>query len=188
MSDRADPADGPRPHQHLQPERSPTDPTTIAPGPEFGVSASTFAEHTEVQVRQGQFPPPDAVEKYEAVLPGAFDGIVAMAERLQEARIAEARYTQEHRRDDILRGHWLGFAATALAIAGAISFTVVGALTGTDGPYWVAVALIGVPVMAVAKALVDSARRSAGREAMHADRQALEPPIADRLYRMPPKG
>ena len=82
MSDRADPADGPRPHQHLQPERSPTGPTTIAPGPEFGVSASTFVEHTEVQVWQGQFPPPDAVEKYEAVLPGAFDRIVAMAERL----------------------------------------------------------------------------------------------------------
>ena len=34
-----------------------------------------------VQLWQGQYPPPEAIEHYEKVLPGSFDRMIAMAER-----------------------------------------------------------------------------------------------------------
>jgi uncharacterized membrane protein len=105
-----------------------------------------------VQVWQGQFPPPEAVEKYEGVLPGSFDRMIKMAENLQAAQIEETRRAQEYTRDDSRRGHWLAFAAVALATVGAV-------VTATIGQPWVAAALVGIPVMGVAKALVDSVKR-----------------------------
>src|SRR5947208_2283302 len=43
-----------------------------------------------VQIWQGQYPPPESVEHYEKVLPGSFDRMIAMAERLQAAQIDES--------------------------------------------------------------------------------------------------
>ena len=123
-------------------------------------------QQAQVQLWQGQFPPPDAVEKYEKVLPGSFDRMIAMAERLQAAQIEETRRAQDYTRNDLRRGHWLGFSATLLAIVGASACTLVGAIMHENGPLWVAGLLVGVPVMAVAKSLVESARTPTPQEIM----------------------
>jgi hypothetical protein len=74
-----------------------------------------------------------------------------MAETAQQAQIAGAERAQTFTRDDVRRGHWLGFGAITLAMVGAV-------LVSLFGYPWVGAALVGVPVMGVAKALIDSAR------------------------------
>src|SRR5437870_316078 len=73
-----------------------------------------------VQLWQGQYPPPDAVEHYERVLPGSFDRMIAMAERLQAAQIEESKRVNHYAHLDSRRGHWLGFSATGLAMLAAL--------------------------------------------------------------------
>lgn len=109
-----------------------------------------FQQIQQVQVRQGQFPPPDEIERYVAVQPDAFDRILKMAERQQEAAITAGAQAMTYQADDIRRGHWLGAATTMLAIAAA------GTVSALGGPVAVSIALVGVPVMTVAKALIDS--------------------------------
>jgi uncharacterized membrane protein len=101
--------------------------------------------------RSAPYPPPDAVERYEALLPGAFDRIIAMAEQLQAAQIEQSRRALDHQNENSRRGHWLGFATTVLAVAGA-------GFCAWIGRNWVAAAFLSVPAMAVAKALVDAAK------------------------------
>ena len=128
-----------------------------APGPASGPGIPVMLPfampqaHQNVQLWQGQYPPPDAVQQYEKVLPGAFNRMVAMAEQLQAAQISETKRAQEFTQADARRGHWLGFAALVLGMLGAIACLAIG------NP-WVAAAFLSVPVMGVAKALIDSAR------------------------------
>jgi hypothetical protein len=82
-----------------------------------------------VQIWQSPYPPPDAVERYEKICPGAFDRILGMA-----------------------CAHWLGFVVAIAALIAAIVSLLFG-----DNP-WVAGLCLSVPVMAVAKALIDSAK------------------------------
>jgi uncharacterized membrane protein len=105
----------------------------------------------QIQMWQGPYPPPDAVRQYEEILPGAFDRMIAMAEQAQAAQIEANNHAQNYLRDDTKRGHWLGFAATCTAMIGAV-------VCAWIGQSWVAALFLGVPVMAVAKALVDGAR------------------------------
>jgi hypothetical protein len=105
----------------------------------------------QVQVWQGQFPPPEAIERYERVQPGAFDRILKMAERQQESDIGAARETRLLVQSDTKRGVWLGWSVTVGAIIGAVVCAYIGQPA-------VALVLIAVPVMSVAKALVDSSR------------------------------
>ena len=127
-------------------------PDSIPVGVPFGAPA--FAVQ-QVQVWQGQFPPPDAIERYEAVHPGTFGRLVTMAERQQQAVIESASEARRFQRADNQRGQYLGFLVTVLAIVGAV-------LCAFFGQPWIAAALVGVPVLSVAKALVDSARAAAG--------------------------
>jgi len=89
---------------------------------------------------------------YEAILPGTMERILVMAEREQAAAIEQARHAQLFLRQDVQRGHWLGFALSASAIIAAIICVAL------DAP-WVAGLCLGVPVLSVAKALVDAGRR-----------------------------
>jgi len=114
-----------------------------------------------VQLWQGQYPPPDAVEHYEKVLPGSFDRMIAMAERLQAAQIDESRRVHDYAQADSKRGHWLGAGSAVLAMLCAL-----GALA--LGNPWVACAFISVPVMGVAKALVESTRKPSATELLAA--------------------
>lgn len=104
----------------------------------------------QVQVWQGQFPPPDVVERYNALQPDAFDRIIKMAERQQEAAIMGNVKAMDLQSRDVRRGQVLGTLVTAGAIGGALFAASIGATA-------VAIVLVGVPVMAVAKALIDSA-------------------------------
>jgi uncharacterized membrane protein len=104
-----------------------------------------------IQTWQGPFPPPAAVREYEQILPGTWDRLLKMAEQAQAAQIATTNTAQEFARRDVKRGHWLGFVTTMAAMAGAI----LCALYGHGG---VAGVFLSVPVMAVAKALIETAR------------------------------
>jgi uncharacterized membrane protein len=102
---------------------------------------------------QGPYPPPEAVERYEKVLPGTFNRLIAMAEQLQSSQIEQSKLALEFAQANSARGHWLGFAGMGLAIFGAL-------VCVWFGEPWVAAAFVSVPVMAVAKALVDAAKAS----------------------------
>ena len=126
-------------------------------------------------VRQGQFPPPDEIERYEAVMPGTFDRIMSMAEKQQDAAIAAANRGMELQARDVRRGHWLGAGTTIGAMIAA------GVVVAIHGPAVVAVALVGVPVMSVAKALVDSvtATRQAKTQQLALEQVSQEEDRAD---------
>ncbi len=117
-----------------------------------------IVHQSQVQMWQGQFPPPEAVKEYEAVLPGSFDRMIRMAERLQDSQIDETKRAQDYTAVDTKRGHWLGFSATVAAVFGAVIIAIVAAMTKEPGAYAVAALLVAVPVMAVAKALIESVK------------------------------
>jgi uncharacterized membrane protein len=161
-SDRASPSTDPagRSNQIQQPQIQPPPlPQQTQPNPPnmnapFGVPPiqATIIAHQQ-QLWHGPYPPPDAVERYEKVLPGTFDRFIRMAEELQRAQIDQSASALNAQIRAASRGHWLGFAATALALAGAVLCVIY------DQPY-VALAFLSVPVMAVARALINSARSS----------------------------
>jgi uncharacterized membrane protein len=118
----------------------------------------------QAQFWQSPFPPPEAVERYEAILPGAFDRILRMNEELQAANIASAERAQAYMRGDMRRGHWLGFVLSLAALAGALACVKLGAPV-------VAGVFLALPVMSVAKALVDSARYGMKAQSGHDPKQ-----------------
>lgn len=91
------------------------------------------------------------MERYEAISPGTFDRLLLMAERQQQAAIESTAEARKFQRADNQRGQYLGFVVTLVAIAGAVYCAL-------HGQGWIAAALVGVPVLSVAKALIDSAR------------------------------
>jgi uncharacterized membrane protein len=143
--------------QGLFPYASP--PPGFGSGPIMLGSPQPLAQQT-IQIWQGQFPPPEAIERYERVQAGCFDRILGMAERLQMAQLEQTKRAHDYTQTDMRRGQWLGFSATVLSMISACACSVVGAEWGAPGAFWVAGALVSVPVMAVAKALVDSSRGS----------------------------
>lgn len=90
------------------------------------------------------------MERYVALQPDAFDRIIRMAERAQDATIETSRRAMDLQSRDIRRGQWLGTLVTLSAVGGAIFAASIGATA-------VAIALVGIPVMSVGKALIDSA-------------------------------
>lgn len=75
-----------------------------------------------------------------------------MAEKEQEHRLEMERKGQTAAISETKRGHWLGFLIAIAAIIGAILSFVLGA-------HWaVSVAMVGVPILGIVKAIVD--RRS----------------------------
>jgi uncharacterized membrane protein len=104
----------------------------------------------QVQSWQGPFPPPEAIERYEGVLAGSFDRLLKMAEQQQSLTFDAATHARDLLQKDTSRGHWFGFLLALLAIIGAVACSLLGNTA-------VAIALLGVPLLSVAKAFVDSA-------------------------------
>jgi uncharacterized membrane protein len=100
----------------------------------------------------GPYPPPDAVERYERVLPGSFDRILAMAERVSTAQINQSQIALDNAHHDNRRGNWLGFVIGAMAIVAAV---ICAALNQP----WLGAVFLAVPVMGLGKSLVESARQ-----------------------------
>ena len=122
-----------------------------------------------LRVWQGQYPPPEAVEHYERVLPGAFERIIAMTERLQAAQIEEAREIRVNTKSDSRRGHYLGFCASIFAMLCAVFCTWLGYP-------WVGGLFLGVPVMSIGNALINSARKEKTSDLMKAAIQSASAP------------
>ncbi len=105
----------------------------------------------QIQIWQGQFPPPEAIERYEAVHKGTFDRLVTMAERQQQAQIDLNFEAIRRANGDTQRGQWLGFAMGFAAV-------IAAAICAWLNQPAIAALLTSVPVLGVSKALVDSAR------------------------------
>lgn len=110
--------------------------------------------HQQIEAWQGPFPPPEAVREYEKILPGTFNRLITMAEQAQAAQIETVRDAQKYSRRDTRRGHILGFLLSLAAMCAA-------AWCSHAGQPWVAVAFLSVPVMAVARALVETSKSKA---------------------------
>lgn len=96
---------------------------------------------------QSPYPPPEAIERYERVLPGAFDRILKLVETAQDASIRQGAEANSYRFRETRRGHYLGAVVALGAIAGAVVLALNGAPV-------IAGALLAPPVLAVAYALV----------------------------------
>ena len=118
----------------------------------------------QAQFWQGQFPPPDVIEKYEKITPGSFDRIIQMAEKLQSAQIEETKRAQDYTQKDAARGQRLGFWSIIAAVIGATICALYGSYTHTSGAFAVAGAMIGLPLMGAVKALIDSAKTPSAKD------------------------
>lgn len=113
-------------------------------------------------IQQGQhwqapYPPPEAVERYEKVLPGTLNRLITMAEQLQAAQIEQSARSLEYTHSDSKRGHWLGFVTTGIAMIAALTAAWLGQTV-------VACVFLSVPVMAVAKALIEISKAPSSTE------------------------
>jgi hypothetical protein len=111
------------------------------------------------------------VERYEALEPGTFSRLVGMAERAQLAQIDAASEGRRFQRDDTRRGQYLGFARATISIAAGVARAYL------DQPVLAGLCL-GVPVLAVARSLIDSARNAGAAR--------LSPPAPSGQDRKPP--
>ena len=72
--------------------------------PQIMVPVQTVQAQQTLQVWQGPYPPPEAIERYEKILPGTFNRILTMAENLQQAQIDQSRNAIHFARQDTRRG------------------------------------------------------------------------------------
>lgn len=118
------------------------------------------------KIHHGPLPAPEDLQRYNELLPGAAERIVAMAEieqrhrHEQESKAISSELvtreilqgTEKVRIEGVMRsdkrGQYLGAAVSILAISGAI-------YTAPTQPY-VAVALISLPILGIVKALRNS--------------------------------
>lgn len=105
----------------------------------------------QVQLWQGPYPPPEALREYERIQPGAFNRMLTMAEQAQTAQINSIQRAQEHQRRDSKRGQLLGAGISVIAMGLAVYCAM-------NGQSVVGGLLLSVPVMAVAKALIEGVR------------------------------
>lgn len=100
----------------------------------------------------GALPRPEDFERYNSVVPDAAERILRMAEKEQEHRIHLEEEIVPSNAKAGLRGQWLGAGVSAAAL-------VLAAITSMSGAPWqVSVALVGVPVLSVARSLVTAFR------------------------------
>jgi uncharacterized membrane protein len=101
----------------------------------------------------GPLPPPEALDRFNQVIPNGAERIFKMAEAEQAHRIAHETDTLRATVAEAKRGQILGASISLLAVASALVSVWLGA-------HWaVTVALVGVPLMGLAKAIVDSRSR-----------------------------
>ena len=117
-------------------------------------SERTSVAQTSIQMVQwqGHYPPPEAVERFERLAPGAFDRMLSMAERAQAGQLATVADVNRNIREDAQRGALLGTAITLASMLGA-------GVCAYIGQPWVAGAFLGVPVLSVARSLIETTRR-----------------------------
>jgi uncharacterized membrane protein len=103
----------------------------------------------------GPLPPPAALQQFDAVVPDGAERIFKMAELEQAHRIELEKASleldiesQKSQSSAFRRGHYLGAIISGLSVFAA-------AYTAHIGAHWaVSVALVGVPLMGVVRAIV----------------------------------
>lgn len=119
------------------------------------VHADGSREQVELRAERvwsGALPRPEDFGRYGDVVPDAPERILRMAEQEQAHRIAMEQQIVPANNAAGARGQWLGAALSALALILAVVVVLVG------GPWQVAVALVSVPVLSVARSLVTAIR------------------------------
>lgn len=109
----------------------------------------------QAQHWSGPIPSPDALEKYEKVIPGSANRLLQLAEKEQAHRHSMDRESLSTKARDVRRGQYLGAGIGVLAVGGAIGIASVAPV--------VAVALVGVPVASIINAIIN-ARSSAKKQ------------------------
>jgi uncharacterized membrane protein len=99
----------------------------------------------------GPYPPPALVKEYQALMPGFLERVVAIAEKAQADQTLTVLKVQDLEAEDRRRVHWLAFAMSIAAVTAAV-------VCAYFKQQVVATALVGLPVFAVIKALIDSLR------------------------------
>ena len=100
----------------------------------------------------GPLPPPDALRGFDAIIPGSAERILRMAEIEQNHRLDMEQKGLTAEISDTRRGQLLGALIAIVALGAAAYSAAIGA-------HWaVSVALVGIPLMGVVKAIID--RRS----------------------------
>jgi uncharacterized membrane protein len=102
----------------------------------------------------GPLPPPAALREFEQILPGAAKAILDMAQAEQEHRHQQDDTATAAARSEVSRGQWLGFTITIASIVGA------GYLGAVGAPWPAIVALVGVPLMAAIRAVIEARSRA----------------------------
>ncbi len=74
----------------------------------------------------GPLPPPEALERYNQVLPGAADRILSMAEQQSKHRQGLERIVVESNAHSQKAGVWLGFVVAMTAVVGGIALILYG--------------------------------------------------------------
>ncbi len=108
-------------------------------------SLAGIAVGMQTQVWNGPFPPPQAVDAYERLLPGSFNRILVMGEERQKAELALASKATDAAIADTKRANWMGYSVNFLALvlggafiftghtgAGVVAFVVQGIVAGTS--------------------------------------------------------
>ena len=107
---------------------------------------------TRVEVKQvqwaGPLPHPNDLARFNEIIPGGADRIVAMAEKEQAHRLAYEASGLEATTQEAKRGQYLGTGISILAVCGAVYVAYIGAHWG------VSVALVGIPVLGIVRAIV----------------------------------
>jgi uncharacterized membrane protein len=113
--------------------------------------------HEEVEIRSermwsGVLPRPEDFAKFGAIVPSAPERLLRMAEMEQQHRIdLETKIVPENIKAG-RRGQWLGAAISVIAL-------VLASVTSYfEAPWQLSVALVGVPVLSVARSLVTAFR------------------------------
>lgn len=96
----------------------------------------------------GPLPPPAALEHFDRIIPGGADRILRMVEQEQSHRLSLEQISTDANIKSHWRGQWLGAGIGLSAILAAVANSYFG------GPWQVSVALVGVPILGVAQALI----------------------------------
>ncbi len=133
-----------RKQRHQTPSK-PRDPANQPQVP--GGSNRIIAGHT-CEHWSGPLPPPAALEHFERIIPDGAARILSMAEAEQAHRMTLEQSAQAAMIRDKLRGQWMGAIVAALSIFGAVTTAIFG------GHWAVSVAMVGIPLAAIVRALI----------------------------------
>ena len=111
-------------------------------------SVQHMDQHQVTQQWSGPLPPPAALEQFNQIIPGSAERILAMVEKEQEHRINTDKSALIATIADTQRGHYLGSLISLSSILGCVYSVYIGASA------IVSVALVGIPVLAMVKAIV----------------------------------